>query len=314
MGSVQVGGGLIGGPGNSTGQIHSFGAMGAVTIGRSVLGGAGDSTGQILGGAIGDVRIGGSLVGGSGNVSGVVQGGTGIGHVRIGGDVVGGSITDSASLSVSGAIVSFGAIKSIIIGGSLIAGSDDSTGTLTRSGTIEVGDSVGPVKISRSILGNVTNPAVIFASGQAVKPLTGFDTAIASLTVGGDVRFARILAGFDSFQTPTNADASIGAVSVGRDWVASSLVAGAEDTGADGFGINDDLQTVTDTVLIARIASIAITGNVAGSLGAGDHFGFVAQQIGSFKAAGFTAPLLAATANQNIAVRFTNDVRILEVS
>ena len=88
----------------------------------------------------------------------------------------------------------------------------------------------------------------------------------------------------------------IGAVKIGGNWTASSLVAGVQDTGGDGFGVNDALQTTSDDPnLIARIASIAIKGVVVGTSGAGDHFGFVAQQIGSFKSLGFKAHLTAGT-------------------
>jgi hypothetical protein len=146
---------------------------------------------------------------------------------------------------------------------------------------------------------------------QAVKPTSGFDVAVASLSVGGDVRFARILAGFDAIQSPADADASIGPVTVGGDWVASILVAGAEDSGFPGFGIGDVLQTVGDTPLVARIVSITIKGDATGSTVSGDHFGFVAQQIGGLKIGGRTFALSAA--KDNILIPFNHDLHLLEV-
>jgi hypothetical protein len=50
----------------------------------------------------------------------------------------------------------------------------------------------------------------------------------------------------------------------------------------------------TDAI-VAKIASITIGGTVTGTASSGDHFGFVAQQIGAFTAGGFTAPLTSAT-------------------
>jgi hypothetical protein len=289
--------------------------MGNVRIGGDVIGGASVSGGQVSsGGAMGDVRIGGSLIGG-GSFCGVLLSGGSMGHVRIGGDLTGGSVFGSDSLQASGEISSNGRIASVTIGGSFIAGTDASSGSLTRCGTIIAADDIGPIKISGSIVGNSTNAALIIAKGQNVKPTTGFDIAIASLTVGGDVRFAKILAGFNLDVNPNNADASIGVVSVGRTWEASSLVAGARDVGAAGFGVGDALQTFGDTALIARIASITIKGEVSGSLAADDNFGFVAQQIDKLKIGGRTFTLTPGPSSpaDNFLLPFTDDVHLLEV-
>jgi hypothetical protein len=51
-----------------------------------------------------------------------------------------------------------------------------------------------------------------------------------------------------------------------------------------GSGNSEDIPSP-----LSRIASISIKGQVIGSTSRSDHFGFVAQQIGSFKASGFTA-------------------------
>ena len=158
------------------------------------------------------------------------------------------------------------------------------------------------------------NRALIIARGQEVPPATGFDTAIASLSVGGDVRYARVLAGFDYFQALDNADASIGAVKVGGDWSASDLVAGAQDTGNTGFGLGDTLQAGGSPTVIARIASISIKGAVTGSIIVGDNYGFVAEQIDSVKISGRALKLDDGPSNDSILIAFTDDVRVLEVS
>jgi hypothetical protein len=104
-------------------------------------------------------------------------------------------------------------------------------------------------------------------------------------------------------------------VKVGGDWVASDLVAGAQEAGSAGFGVGDTLQAVGDTGLIARIASIAIKGSVSGSLPVGDNFGFVAQQIDKLKigARTFTLTPGASSPADNILLPFTDDVHLLEV-
>jgi hypothetical protein len=52
---------------------------------------------------------------------------------------------------------------------------------------------------------------------------------------------------------------------------------------------------------------------VTGSFAAGDHFGFVAQQIGVFKAAGFTAALTTGTDAPVELSLATGDVTVREV-
>jgi hypothetical protein len=50
--------------------------------------------------------------------------------------------------------------------------------------------------------------------------------------------------------------------------------------------------------VISKIASVTIGGIVVGTTTTGDHFEFAAEQIGSFKSVGFTAPLDLAIAHQ----------------
>ena len=123
------------------------------------------------------------------------------------------------------------------------------------------------------------------------------DVAIGSITVGHRVEFANILAGYDQTLNAVNPDAQIGTVNVGGNWVASNLVAGVKNLGADNadgggddninYGdIHDALITggsPDNANIISRIAKITVNGQVFGtpnSINANDHFGFVAEQIG----------------------------------
>jgi hypothetical protein len=234
-----------------------------------------------------------------------------MGDVVIGGDLVGGTMTGDTELDNSGQIRSGESIASVTIQGSLIAGSKRGTATLTNCGAILAEEDIGPVRIGGSIVGNEYNHAFIIAQGQAVKPTSGHDTAIASISVGGDVRFAEILAGYDREHFPVNADASIGSVRVGRDWVASDLVAGAT-TGPDNeFGTPDDtFEANGDSELVARIASIAIKGAALGSLRAGDNFGMIAEEIGRLTLGQRTA---GADLTNVINFPFTDDLWLVEI-
>jgi uncharacterized repeat protein (TIGR01451 family) len=302
LGKVNIGGDLNGGSGVFSGHVQSLGDCGPVSVRGDISGGTAPFAGTIESiGRMARVKIGGSLVGGVGVFSGRVSSDD-MGDVRIGGDLKGGTGV------FTGLVQSSGAIGNVQIGGSVISVG----GVATKSGII-ANDDIGKVKIGGGILGLSSNPALIVARGQSSKPATGFDTAIAGLMVKGDVRSALIFAGFNANFDPINADASIGAVVVGGSWKASSLVAGARDTGATGFGVGDTLQVTDDTSLIARIASITIKGEVIGSFDSGDNFGFVSQQIDKVKIQGRNIPLTAGPSNDNVLLPFTNDVHVLEV-
>jgi len=319
LASLSVGGSLIGGSGGNSAQIYSSGDFRSLSIRGSFIGGAG-GTGAYVDcvGQLGVVTIGGSFIGGPVNYSGNINGVDGIASVTLGRNLIGGSISGTASSVGAGLLYSEGGrIGSVTIGGSIFAGSDASTGTITRSG-IRAADDIGAIVVRGSLHGSAASPVIISAVGEAT-PTATRDTAIKSLSVGGSVGRALILGGYGTnvtaANTPlafTNNDAQIGAVSVGGNWTASSLVAGVRDLGNNGFGNGDD-DLGAASGAIARIASVVIGGGVSGTPAAGDHFGFSSVSIGSFKAGLFTAPLSAATDPVIPLTPLTGDVSIREV-
>jgi len=162
------------------------------------------------------------------------------------------------------------------------------------------------VVIKGSLVGSAAHPAIISASGQ-VSPATA-DVAIASVSIGGRVEFGEILAGYGVTLTPTNADAQIGAVTVGHDWIAGSIAAGVVDVNGDGFGNADDALTSNsdDPNLHSRIGSIVIGGQLMGTTAAGDHFGFTAEKVGALSIAGTVIPLQAGPHNDDVILGATN--------
>jgi hypothetical protein len=335
LASTTIGGSLIGGAGQSTGRIEGSHDVGAVKIGQDVRGGTGNFSGQIVSdlGELASVTIGGSFIGGSPvagflQSTGVIQSFSTMGPVKIGHDFIGGSVSGSATLRFSGMISNlYGQMVSIVIGGSIISGIDTSSGTLTESAVIRCGTFLGSLTVKGSLLGNHfgdLSPVNISANGQET-PTATVDVAIGKVTIGGRIELARILGGFNGAGNPVNGNAQIGAVRVGGDWIASTLAAGIENYGANGIdedGFGDDnvnFGDANDHVInnvansIARIASIRIKGLVSGSATAGDHFGFVSHQIGSFKSLGFTAPLSPSTDTAIALSLVTGDVTIQEV-
>ena len=106
-----------------------------------------------------------------------------------------------------------------------------------------------------------------------------------------------------------NADAQIGSVSVGGDWIASNLIAGINPGADSRYGTVDDIELLggqdfgsgpvkDNNALTSKIASIVIKGGVFGTPGlTTDTFGFGAQEIGSFKLGSVMLPLKAGVAN-----------------
>ena len=185
-------------------------------------------------------------------------------------------------------------------------------GSLLRSGSVTASDDIGPFVVKGSIVGNATQPVLITARGQA-SPVGTTDTAIRSLTVGGRVEFTNLLLGYSRDELGQNADAQIGAVTVGGDWIASYLLVGVNPN--DGLvGDANDLKLAgdfgagaikDDAKVVSKIASIVIGGGVFGTPGAisaTDRFGFVAEQIGSFKANGLALALKPGASNDTFAL------------
>ncbi|HEX3151618.1 MAG TPA: hypothetical protein VHR66_26325 [Gemmataceae bacterium] len=288
IGRIALGGSLIGGTAGQLGSIRANSDIGNVTIKGSVIGGGQFESGRIatVVGNIGKVAIGGDLMGGTGNSSGQIFAKGTLAALKITGNVVGGSVGGDNDLHNSG-YVEAKRIGSLTIRGSLLAGFDFTIGTFGDNGAIRVVDDIGSANIG-NIIGNFTNPVYISARGKAVQTKT--DLALGKLNVRGRVEYAQILAGYDPTGGGVNADAQVGSVSVGGDWVASSLVAGALATNAD-FGDADDAAIVGgNSAIVSKIGKVTIRGQAIGTVGGTDQFGIVAQVIGVLRVSGTKLP------------------------
>lgn len=327
IGALKIGGNVVGGDGENSGSITAGTRLASLSVGGSIFGGSGESSGRISsGGSIGDIRIVGNLQGGAGQFSGSIDSVSGLGSVSIGGSVAGGTS------SSTGSIVSGGNIGAVSIGGSLRGGGSDDTigdtgeihsygGSIASvvirgdavsgfgafNGCILADRTLGPVSIAGDISSYGQGFFIIRAKGLATS-----GNAIASLTVGGSVSAATVLAGFGFNNQALNGSASIGPVAVAGNWSGSSIVAGVANSNAPFFGNADDLLIPGSTV-VSKIASISIGGAVRGTVGGTDHYGFVAQSIGRVTIAGNVIPLLAAAHADNRLIGLTDDFRIHEV-
>ena len=271
------------------------GKLGAFTVKSDIVGAFVNIDGSAIDGDddSGAITIGGSIRGGALANSGSIFAAGDLGAVRITGSVLGGAGSHTGSVE-SGA-----KIASITIGDSLFGGGG------AASGSIIAGTTVGAIKLDGDL-----NGGRIFAKGNLMPTSTALGLAIKSLNVGGNVARADIFAGYDRDGAPVNADVQIGAVRAGRDWVATDLVAGVRPV--DAFYGNGDELIPGGTAIVSKIASILISGQALGSLSPGDHFGFVAKEIGSFTIGGTVFPFTK-TSGEAFAVGSTGDLRVVEV-
>ena len=329
-GSVKVGGSVVGSTGFNSGllTVANAGAPAAsFTLGGSIVGGlvAGFS-GRVAIGNVITVKIGGSIVGASASsgaftfgdvtsltVNGSVIAGEGLasgfvsgnsaGKATIGGSVVGGSVNNTASVNI-------GTVGAFTLGGSLLAG--EVTGG--NSGFLHF-TKAKTVTIKGGVIGQQGSPAIIGFGGVGAPSSAADSIAVANLAIRGSVVNGLILLGegFTGFVSSVNTAA--GKITIGGDFIASSISAGFS-SGSDGFFGNDnDNPPAADTAadIKAAIGSLVIGGRFAGTPSDGDHYGIVAEQIGSIIIAGRKLAL-DPLAPDNLLLGTYADVRIRERS
>lgn len=138
--------------------------------------------------------------------------------------------------------------------------------------------------------------------------------AIQNVSVAGTVDYALIKGGYDTTGAAMDGDAQIGAVKVGGDLVATSIVSGIRSTDPS-FGLGDSVITTNNqTNILSKIASITVGGQIIGTIAAGDSFGIEAQAIGSIKTGGVSLALQPGAGNDDIFISqvTTHDVHIHE--
>ncbi len=314
VGNVVIAGSIVGGVGDTSGHL-TMGSENATTatviIRGDVRGGGGPNSGQVEANHDGvtSLTIQGSVIGAGGTMSGSVLMDKSMKTLHIGDDLRAGSANAAGFIKVTGDP------KLISVGGSIFGGA------VAEAGEVVVDGKLGEFHVGGSIVGLASRSAQFAFLGDNSAPGTDH-TAVGKITVGHDVRFATILAGWKD-RPPTfaneaiDADAQIGSVQVGGDWIASNLIAGTVAGADTKFGTVDDVKITDgsdDPAAASQIGSVVITGQIAGTVGGSDAFGFVSQTIVSFKVGGAQLGLIAGTSNDVQALGVTGDVTLREVS
>ena len=301
---------LQGGAGDFSGSVFSLGSIGAVKIAGHLEGGDGDFSGSLVSrdritpeaevaGDLGTVVIKGHILGGAGNDSGAILADGKLAGVKVGA-VTGFSGDRSGSIRAGLGSVNSGTTGAISIAGALTGGTGELAGGIVTEGSLKslnvTGNTVGTTIRAGDDLGSLTvggnvDETIVSARGKAVQTATS-DLAIGKITIRGDVSGSLFLAGYDTALLGQNPDAQIGAVAVIGSWEGSSIAAGVNAGLPGEFGTSADaaISGIDNAKIVSSIASIVIGGNLTESAGA-EHFGFVAQKVGAFKAAGVAQPL-----------------------
>jgi len=303
VGSLVIAGDVVGGDYVGAGSVQGGGSVGSILVKGSLRGGTASNTGSILFAGSGPTvaTIAGGLLGSGGFNSGSLKL-NGTATVKIGGDLHGGIGSSSGSLSSDAVNTSF--FKSVTIGGSVIA---------EASGEGIFANRLGAVTIKGSLIGDAGNHATIIARGGGFLQTQAAALAIAKVTIGGSVHFGGIHAGVTKALSPVNVDVAIGAISVGGDFLASSVTAGIDVVNGVVGDADDKFigGNSGSTTVIAKIASVTIKGQLAGTLGGSpDSFGIEAEQIGLIKVGLTKLPLT--TGKDNLATGFTADIHVKE--
>jgi hypothetical protein len=236
IGSVKVGGSLIGGTTFGSGSITAAKSIGTVTIGQSLIartdvGAAGATQSASVwaeNGSIGAVTIGGSVLGGAAIDSGVVLAAGKMGKVVIGGELKGGAGDGSGKVDADVA-------TTFTIVGSITGGAGDTSGIL-------IVNKIGNVTVGGSVVGGPgSDSGAIWSQGDMGT------VAISGNVVGGDSSSA------DAFYTGyVQADGKMGNVTIG-----GSVIAGTNN--GSGTLLSGSIRAGT------TMGSVLIKGNLVGN-------------------------------------------------
>lgn len=333
IGSVKIGGDVLGGSSTYSGSISSTSSITSVTIGGSVSGGTGNFSGHIFADAtLGSATIAGNIVsGGEHDVDGTptpsfaagsIGAGVKLAKVTVGGGVFGGASYFGGSIFTP--IGSFGKIGTVTIKG-ILTGSTEVFGsgqdaTLVFNG-IYSDSTIGAVKVGALQGRSPGSPVNIVAKGMLHPANNAQALAIASVTVARGMSSAQILAGFDASLAPASSDVQIGPVKVGNNVVGSSIAAGVSQGSDIFFGNGDDVSSASinpqdNAAIRSRIASVTVGGYLVGSSQADDSFAFEAEEIGAVKIGPTVLPMTVRSAlngPDDFLLSVSHDFRIREL-
>lgn len=285
LGSVTIGGSLMGGTVDNTGRIDTTNNIGAIKIAGSIVAGTGNNTGRIgANKTILSLTIGGSLfVGtdvGSGRLDADKIGALKIGHdmfglvqtigdlgpTTIGGSIVGGDRSFSGGINVGNKLTSLKVMGSIKAGTAsntgnveFISGNAVTHGAIFVGGDLQGGPSSSGSLFTKGKVTSITiNGSIIGGSGGGSSGVVSGDE-IVSLRVGRNLLGGSIGTG-DANLTRSGA---IEADRIGSLFVGGSVITGLDESAAGNL-IRNAAISIDET-----LGAVTIRGSIIGRTGSG---------------------------------------------
>lgn len=297
--ALHIGGDLIGGASVLSGKVDISGASSStvVTIGGSIFGGSVNEAGNLDANIVKSITVGGDVRGGTAGGTGLISVNSAQ-AITIKGGLYGGNISTSNTNPVGSVLVS-GSLGSLTIDRDLVAGVYSTGGQNAPNGGIYVGGNLGSLAIHGNVQGDKFFRAIITVTGATpTKP--GNFNAIGKVTIGGSFEFGILDSGGPEGTNANgdlgmalNPDSGIGSVTIGGDFLHSSILAGTNDLDTIGAGratstTEFDTQSIGDVTRHAILGLVSIKGAIQDDFHSTGESGFEAETISKIIVGGHT--------------------------
>lgn len=228
FGTISILGSIMGGNGNFSGRIESNSEITSLTVGRSVIGGGGNFSGMISSDAlVGKVRIGRDLMGTAAQGTGSLRIDASIGNVRIGHDLIGGTGTESGLVWAKN-----GGLGKVSIGHNVTGGSAVGVASIEKTGTVFAHDSIVSVTIGGSLTSGLDQSTGTLKTSGAIVAGKHLGAVTVRGSIVGNASMPVLISGVAQEIEPfTGNDFAIDRLTVGRSVTYADIKAGFNTNG-----------------------------------------------------------------------------------
>lgn len=252
---VTIGGNLdgsLGSAGNS-GYILAGGSVGTISIGGNVIGGGGEYSGAIRSGtSLGTVKIGGSIEGGTALFSGAIESGNKLAGLTVGKDITAGATVRASS-----------EIPTLVVKGSIV-GTAAAPVTISAEGVVDTRAKTDIAIGALTVTQDMTYAVVLAGYDTSLDPQDP-NAQIGAVSVGGDFTASDLVAGVQgtmnggSFVFGTAADAEISTGIVG---ISSTILSKIASVTIGGTVAGDSVLGANYGITAEYIASVKVGSTV----------------------------------------------------
>ncbi|MGC3990483.1 MAG: hypothetical protein QM796_12540 [Chthoniobacteraceae bacterium] len=278
VGSVYIGGSLIGGTSEASAYFECTGSLGKLTVVGDLTGDDGEASGKItVDQNLGSAVIG-SITGGGGNDSGKLRVYGGAGKITVNGDITGGDVASPASDGAEAGIIEVDkTVASVVIKGNI-------EGKNSYYSGLELHGNVGSISVGTVEGGAAQDDGSIVVGGKAGK------ITITGGLVGGDSDDAGSV-----IVTGGIGKITVGAYSMGGDGYLSGSVSTTGAIGSFSMGgyMLGGAGELSGSIVAGKNIKSILLGGITGDVG--DSSGSIASLGGSIKTIHITGDVTTST-------------------